>query len=330
MQDAVGLFDLPLRAGGINYNHHMDTSLPIPKLEERLLGQPGIPLLTDEALAAATGVRVAFAGRLGGVSEGCFAQLNCGLHVGDDAHAVTRNRTLLFDALGVTAVPSSTGTAAVRAAFDKHRGSSKPPVAYVVPTQVHGTDIVRIARLADVSAAQEASLEGADGLVVETAGVAALLNFADCLPVVVVSPTGRFAVAHAGWRGAVKHIAARAVRELARGDAASPASYNAYVGPHIHVECFEVGEDVAHAFADAFGGRDEGEGDIGAVVAEDGYHVSLATAVSLDLMAAGLARERIVDAGVCTKCNPDRFFSYRASGGRCGRQASVAFRMGES
>ena len=40
---------------------------------------------------------------------------------------------------------------------------------------------------------------------------------------------------------------------------------------------------------------------------------------------AGAARDRIVDAGACTKCAPDRYFCYRASGGTCGRMVRLRF-----
>ena len=34
----------------------------------------------------------------------------------------------------------------------------------------------------------------------------------------------------------------------------------------------------------------------------------------------------ILDPGICTKCNSDRYYSYRASDGPCGRHSAIAFR----
>jgi YfiH family protein len=220
--------------------------------------------------------------------------------VGDDPAAVARNRELLLEALGA-------GEAAL-----------------VVPSQVHGDEIVEVASAEPgaVEAARARALEGADGLLVDVPQVAALLCFADCVPVVLASPTGRFAVVHAGWRGAVAGIAGKAVRLLAARDAAelgiapssAAAALNAYLGPHIHAECFETGAEVRARFVDRYG----------ADVAPDGRHVDLARALACDLGGAGLAAERIADAGACTACRLDDYFSYRASGGTCGRHGAIA------
>ena len=136
-----------------------------------------------------------------------------------------------------------------------------------------------------------------------------------------VSPTGRFAVAHAGWRGVENGVAAKAVRALARADAAelgedAANGYNVYVGPHIHASCFETGADVRKRFEDRFGSS----------CIPDERHVDLLEALTVGLEEAGIDRARVADAGVCTACSCDEFFSYRAAGGICGRHGAVAFR----
>ena len=262
-------------------------------------------MLTDAGLFDATGVRIAFTGRRGGVSGGCWSSLNCAAHVEDDEDAVARNRRIVLEAMGAS-----------RAQL-------------VVPNQVHGTDAVvlgpgvsgvpedgrKLARAVELL--QSRADEGADAVVVGLANVAALLNFADCLPLIVVAPNGFFAVAHAGWRGAVGRIASKAVLQLSRLSGCEPGGFNAYIGPHIGGECFEVGPEVARAFSDEFGSD--------VLVGAD--HVSLAAAVSVDLESAGIDPARIEDAMVCTKCRRDEYFSYRAEGGRCGRNAAAAVRL---
>ena len=271
--------------------------LPEPSLGLRSFGAQAMPLLTDDALFSAAGVRVAFSGRAGGVSEGAYGTLNLGLHVGDDAACVRENRRRLMAALGA------------------------PDVPLVVPSQVHGADLVEVddrrPLTAEVERAQARAREGADGVIVAAARVAALLCFADCVPVVIVSPGGRFAVVHAGWRGVMAHIAPVAAARLAVADGVDAARLNVYLGPHIHAECFETGADVRDAFAEHFG----------CGCAPDARHVDLARALAEDLSRAGVRRERIADADVCTKCRADGYFSYRASGGTCGRHGAVAFRL---
>lgn len=276
-------------------------ALPLPTLNALPLGAHSLLVLTDPALFERCGVRIAFTGRAGGVSEGCFASLNCGGAVGDEPQAVAENRRRVAQALGAEGAP------------------------LLVPKQVHGTSLVTVDSVEDeaLAAAREAALAGADGLVVAVPDVMALLNFADCLPLILVAPSGRFAVLHAGWRGAVAGIAAKGLRALCQLDPCDPAEVNAYIGPHIRSCCFEVGPDVAKRFQDAF--DSERLPGLAAAV-PDADHVSLAAAVTRDLVGAGVLPERIVDAGICTQCNPERYFSYRATQGHCGRHTAAAFR----
>ncbi len=253
-----------------------------------------VVLVTDNSLFEATGVRVAFTERLGGESTGPYASLNLGTHVNDKADAVLANRNRLLSALGA------------------------PDAALVVPNQVHGTDLAHVASSNpdQVQIVQDQIASGTDGVVVSCSNVAALLCFADCMPVIVVAPGGAFAVVHAGWRGVYGHIAPKALRLLCEITGSKPEDCNVYLGPYIHVECFEVGLDLAEKFIEAFGES--------CVPFE--RHIDLGKAMRTDLLAAGADERRIADAGICTVCNNDRFFSYRAQDGVCGRHGAVALR----
>ena len=94
--------------------------LPIPQITARRFGARCLPALTDDALYERTGVRVAFTGRAGGVSEGPYSSLNLGNHVGDGPASVERNRALVLEALDAADVP------------------------LVVPSQVHGEVVVEL------------------------------------------------------------------------------------------------------------------------------------------------------------------------------------------
>lgn len=284
--------------------HTVCNTLPAPHLDARPCGARRISMLTDDALFEATGIRIAFTGRAGGVSEGAFSSLNLGAHVQDNLESVMQNRALVMEALDAPGVPA------------------------IVPNQVHGTEIVAVnaADAASVVAAQQRAQAGADALVVTTQNVAAMLCFADCTPVIIASPSGRFTVAHAGWRGVVGNIAPLSVQRLAAADGAQnamqvqalAATYNVYIGPHIHADHFEVGEEVVEQFRTQFGES----------CIADARHVSMLEALSVSLERIGVNRARICDAGICTQCEPKRYYSYRASGGTCGRHGAIAFRKG--
>lgn len=272
-------------------------ALPLPTLQART--SAGLSFLTDDPLCAAAGIRLGFSRRAGGASAPPYDGLNLGSHVGDDLAAVGENRARLLAAVGL-------------------RGTD-----LLMLNQVHGDTVLTLDDGAPTSreAVAAAADAGADGVAVAVPNVTALLCFADCTPVIVASPSGAFAVAHAGWRGALAGIPAKAVRALAaldasRGQAADPTQYNAYIGPHIGAECYECGPDLVARFTDRFGARcDAGEG-----------HLDLEAAVRASLAEARVAPERIASSGECTACCDDLYFSYRKSGGRCGRHGAFAGR----
>ena len=273
----------------------------MPRLSEGRFAS--VDLVTDQMLYDQTGIRIAFTTRGGGVSQPPYSSLNLGSHVGDDPTAVMANRRTLCSALGV------------------------PDLAYVVPNQVHGSTLVDLTQEGFEQAACLAKA-GCDGLVVHDADLGALLCFADCMPVIIVSPSGRFAVVHAGWRGCMQEIAAKAVAALERADRAQAGKastaqasytawdYNIYLGPHIGPCCFETSEQIAQDFEDSFG----------ADCRLDARHISLDQVQTTSLVRAGCNPDRIARVGECTVCSVDRYFSYRAESGLCGRHAALAFR----
>jgi YfiH family protein len=153
--------------------------------------------------------------RRGGVSRGAYGTLNLGLGVGDDRDNVLRNRSILFEALGI---PES-GPLRVR--------------------QVHGTRIVTPAE----------APEEADGFLVHAGDPWIAVSTADCAPVALVARNGAYgSLVHSGWRGTRGGIGAHAVRLLAEHGV--PASeIVASIGPCIHACCYPVGPDVAREFS---------------------------------------------------------------------------------
>ena len=278
--------------------------LPDPELTKGRFAS--ISAYSDEALYAATGVRIAFTTREGGVSEGPYASLNLGSHVKDDLASVRENRHRVLRAFASEDTP------------------------LFVPNQVHGDTVLELGDPENIDAplssaeAQALALQaqdGADGLVVHARDAAALLCYADCVPVVIVSPTGRFAVVHAGWRGVDNLIAVKAVRAIARADKAvlgaeAASAYNVYIGPHIGPEGFETGPDVHARFVSQFG----------EACAFDGTHIDLAEGLRIQLEQAGVNRSRICDLAKCTVCENNEFFSYRGQAGTCGRHGAFAVR----
>ena len=155
-----------------------------------------------------------------------------------------------------------------------------------------------------------------DALITDTPGIALMLRFADCLPVLFYDPVRRaIGLAHAGWRGAIKGIAARTVVAMMEAYGSRPADIVAGLGPCIGPCCYQVGADVIASVKAGFNhwrGLLQSQGD-GSV------HFDLWEANRRQLTEMGVEEIEVIQ--ICTACRTDEFFSHRAEGGRTGRSA---------
>ncbi|HJS74053.1 MAG TPA: peptidoglycan editing factor PgeF, partial [Vicinamibacteria bacterium] len=155
-----------------------------------------------------------------------------------------------------------------------------------------------------------------DGLVTDRTGVGLVVESADCVPLLFrASKEGAIAAVHAGWRGTLARIASRAVLRLKEDFGAAPEDLVAVVGPAIRVCCYEVGDEVIDAFAGS--GRDADR--ISRPGPRGRRHLDLVEENRSQLEASGLLPERILDSRVCTRCESDRFYSFRREGEGVGR-----------
>lgn len=152
--------------------------------------------------------QVKFTTRSGGVSVGEYAELNLGMHVGDDSDRVAENRRRVAAEVGVERV--------------------------VFMHQVHGRDV------AVVDDTTTADVDGVDALVTTSRGIALGVLVADCVPVVLVGLRG-IAVAHAGRRGVQADIVTEAATRLRELD---PGPLRAFIGPAVCGRCYEVPADM--------------------------------------------------------------------------------------
>jgi YfiH family protein len=227
--------------------------------------------------------RVAFTTRLGGVSDGPFASLNLGILTEDDPASVVENRTRLCDAVG--ADPDG-----ATMAWQRHGSTvtEAQPRGIVTPGTVYGH---------------------CDGLWSDEPGRAMLLLTADCIPIALARDNEQspaVGILHAGWRGLLAGIVGNGVRAVGGRDVA------AAIGPSIGPCCYEVGEEVATPYREAFGED----------VVRDGK-LDLWTAAERALRAAGCTRVDRFD--MCTSCDSHRFFSHRRDHGKTGRQGVIAY-----
>lgn len=159
---------------------------------------------------APANVKTLISTRYGGVSEGVYAGLNVGMHVGDVFEHVAQNRALVQQHASV-------------------------PLAYL--NQTHSTDVV------EAEAALQ-NLLNADASINRNGQAACAVMTADCLPVLLCDVQGTVVgAAHAGWRGLVGGVIENTVAAMN-----VTGRLLAYLGPAIGPDAFEVGEDVRAAF----------------------------------------------------------------------------------
>ena len=234
-------------------------------------------MLTSESLSALPGVRHGFFTREGGVSEGLYASLNCGLGSGDDLENVAENRSRAMAELGLT--------------------EDRLATVY----QVHSNR----AALAEAPWPADERPQ-VDALVTKTPGLAVGVLTADCVPVLFADrEAGVVAAAHAGWRGALDGVLETTLAAMQNLGARAETT-TAAVGPAIEQPSYEVGPE----FPASFLGQDPDNGAFFRAAPRNGHFLfDLKGYVARRLARAGLARIERLEADTCA--DPDRFFSYR-------------------
>lgn len=187
-------------------------------------------------------VRAFCSSRFGGVSQGPYASLNLGDHVGDCPDQVTVNRTRLCQQLQC------------------------PPIQWL--TQVHGTACLQIEAMTateaatcaplSISASAQSSISASaqaltqapppvgDALWARTNQRTLAILTADCMPILMCDHKGTQVCAlHAGWRGLAAGIIENTLNTFYQG-----AQVMIWLGPAIGPKAFEVGPEVKQCFVD--------------------------------------------------------------------------------
>ena len=150
-----------------------------------------------------------------------------------------------------------------------------------------------------------------DALITAKASALLIIQVADCQPVVVIDPVQRVvANIHSGWRGSIQNIIGATIEKMVRVHGCCAAHLVCGIGPSLGPCCAEFvhfRDEIPEPFwryrrhADHF----------------DFWQISVD-----QLVAAGVPADNISVSGMCTRCNPHLFFSYRQERST-GRFASV-------
>ncbi len=191
--------------------------------------------------------------------------------------------------------------------------------------QVHGADVRVVRDAVDAKPAKDARGDTVycDAIVSNARGVLAGVKTADCVPILIGDPTtGAFAAVHAGWRGTLAEVAAKALERMAGEYKTTPHDVRVAIGPAAGPCCYEVGSEVIDAFTQSFAASDQ----LFKETCENHACIDLLQANRSQLVLAGVDPARINTAPFCTMCRTDLFFSYRREKnlhGKVGRLLSV-------
>jgi copper oxidase (laccase) domain-containing protein len=151
--------------------------------------------------------------------------------------------------------------------------------------QIHGDKIA----IVDQPVARDQEFAGYDGIVTNQKSIALGIHVADCCAVYIVDPkTPAVGLVHSGKQGTERAIASNAIQQMREHFGSDPAELIVQLSPCIRPPHYEI--------------------DFAAQIVEQ-------------CRAAGV--NAIHDSGVCTACDVDRYYSYRAEKGKTGRMLAL-------
>lgn len=161
--------------------------------------------------------------------------------------------------------------------------------------------------------------ETADALITNIKGLLLSVRTADCVPILLYdSKNQAIGAIHAGWRGTLASIGPATVKRMVEVYGSDPKDIKAAIGPAIGQCCFEVGFDVYENFITEHG---EGISKFFTIKPEGKPHGDVKSMNKAFLIEAGIPEKNIEVSDLCTKCNPDLFYSARYSGIKFGSLA---------
>ena len=151
--------------------------------------------------------------------------------------------------------------------------------------QIHGDKIA----IVDRPVASDKEFAGCDGIITHQKRIALGIHVADCCTIYIVDPkTPAIGLVHSGKKGTERAIVSKAIQQMREHFGSDPAELIVQLSPCIRPPHYEI--------------------DFAAKIIEQ-------------CRAAGV--KKIHDPGVCTACDIDRYYSYRAEKGKTGRMLAL-------
>lgn len=220
--------------------------------------------------------------RHGGVSRRPYDSFNMAFNVGDHPKDVENNLDILREVVGAEKL--------------------------IFMNQLHGRDILVLQR---EKGPEIRSGVHADAMITDIPYLGLMVKQADCQAVILFDPVKKvISNVHCGWRGNVLNILGAVVQRMRTVFNCRGSDLIACISPSLGPCCAEF-----VTYEDIF------DQDLRRHMIRPTYF-DLWEMSRVQLAEAGLEEDNIRVAGICSKCNTDLFFSYRAEG-TTGRSATV-------
>ena len=152
---------------------------------------------------------------------------------------------------------------------------------FITAQQVHGNDIGVVAE----AGAEDRCFKACDGLITNQPGVCLGIYVADCCAIYLVDPVrNAIGLVHSGKKGTELEIAAKAIASMGQHFGSRASDLVVQLSPCIRPPHYEI--------------------DFAAEIVRQSRELGVSA---------------VNDCGVCTACDLDRYYSYRAEKGRTGR-----------
>ena len=198
-------------------------------------------------------------------------------------------------------------------------------IEYECITDQKHTNYVHVAKEEDVNIRwperKPLHMQYVDGIVSDIPNVLLTVFGGDCPPVYIVDPVRKaIGLVHAGWRGTLGRIPEVAIAQMVVHFGSDPSDMYAAIGPGVCGDCYEMGDEVYDAFAEEWSKKEADEilcrypalDSDGREIPGGKYHLDIFSANKMTLLKAGIPDNHISVSNICTKCNADTFYSYRA------------------
>lgn len=186
--------------------------------------------------------------------------------------------------------------------------SNKLPITkIVIPEQIHSTNIVFF----QSQNQQLIEIVGeTDGIITNEKNTALIVVTADCQPIIYVDKKQELiAISHQGWRGSVKRLPQKIIKEMIKLGA-NINDILVVLGPAIGECCYAVDDDRYYQFLEEFDGYSD---KIFSFYGNKRY-LNLSLLNYLQIREMGIKKNRIDFFPFCTACDKERFFSFRREG----------------